>query len=280
MLDARTNEAPSEVPLSTSENRSERFMRAVSEGRVRLGAAIMGVCNVTPDSFSDGGKYDRFEAARARVDELVHEGADIIDIGGESTRPGAAFVPASVQLERVLPVVRYAAEKAVVSIDTMSPEVAAACLDAGATAINDVSCLRNKDLASVASGSRAALILSHARKPQGTMKGFGGVSEGDYADVLADVIQDLSVAAEEAERRGVRAGEILFDPGLGFSKSSRHSMVLLRRMNEFVSKSPRPVPRARRARAPAAGADQAGDAARSQLRGQRRDLRSRQRRVA
>ncbi len=216
-------------------------MKAVSEGRVRLGAAIMGVCNVTPDSFSDGVKYDRFEDARARVDELVRDGADIIDIGGESMRPGAPAISAKVQLERVLPLVRYAASKAVVSIDTMSPEVAAACLDAGATAINDVSCLRNKELASVASGSRAALILSHARAPQESMKGFGGVSEGAYADVLTDVIRELHDAAAEAEARGVHASEILLDPGLGFSKSSRHSMVLLRRMNEFVSKAGRPV---------------------------------------
>jgi len=216
-------------------------MKAVNEGRLRLGAAIMGVCNVTPDSFSDGGQYAQRDRACARVDELIHEGADIIDIGGESTRPGAPSVPAREQLERVLDVVRYAAEKAVVSIDTTSPEVAAACLDAGAVAVNDVSCLRDRELARVAGGSRAALVISHGRAPQETMKRFGGVAEGAYADVVTDVLGELSSAASIALELGVKKEEILCDPGLGFSKSSRHSMTLLRKMNEFVLRCEYPV---------------------------------------
>lgn len=220
--------------VSVVENRAVRFMKAVNEGRLRLGAAIMGVCNVTPDSFSDGGRYAARDLACARVDEMIREGADIIDIGGESTRPGAPSVPAREQLARVLDVVRYAAAKAVVSIDTTSPEVAAACLDAGASAVNDVSCLRDRDLARVASGSRAALVISHGRAPQETMKGFGGISEGAYASVVPDVLRELSDAARIACELGVRKEEIVCDPGLGFSKSSRHSMTLLRKMNEFV----------------------------------------------
>src|SRR5689334_1736823 len=104
----------------------------------------MGICNVTPDSFSDGGRFASRDSARARVDAILAEGGDIVDIGGESTRPGAAPVPAKEQIARVLDVVRYAAERgACVSIDTTSAEVATACLDAGACIVNDVSCLRD-----------------------------------------------------------------------------------------------------------------------------------------
>src|SRR3984957_5183892 len=109
--------------------RLEAFKRVLETAVARRGVALMGVCNVTPDSFSDGGRYLGVEAARARVDELLAEGADLVDVGGESTRPGAKPVPAAEQLARVLGVVRYAADRgACVSIDTTSPEVAAACL--------------------------------------------------------------------------------------------------------------------------------------------------------
>src|SRR5688572_27491514 len=122
--------------------RSSRFAGVVRGAVVRRGAALMGICNVTPDSFSDGGRFYTPDAARARDDELIAHGADIIDIGGESTRPSSKPVPASTQLERILPVVRYAAERgACISVDTTSPEVAAAALDVGADAINDVSLL-------------------------------------------------------------------------------------------------------------------------------------------
>src|SRR5687767_1467342 len=113
--------------------RSSRFAGVVRGAVARRGAALMGICNVTPDSFSDGGRYDRPSAACAFVDELIAQGADIIDIGGESTRPGSKPVPPKEQIARVLPVVRHAASRgACVSIDTTSAEVAAACLDAGA----------------------------------------------------------------------------------------------------------------------------------------------------
>ena len=195
----------------------------------------MGVCNVTPDSFSDGGRFLGIESARAHIEQLLAEGADIIDIGGESTRPGSVPVPAREQLERVLDVVRWAAERTCVSIDTTSPEVAAACLDAGAAAVNDVSLLADPELASVAAGSGATLILSHARAPQERMTGFGGWPLSAYDDIVRDVLADWERAAELAVARGLARASLVMDPGLGFSKASRHSFELLRRSRELVA---------------------------------------------
>ena len=194
----------------------------------------MGVCNVTPDSFSDGGQYLDPEAARARVDALIEAGADIIDVGGESTRPGASPVPARVQLDRVLEVVRWASTRACVSIDTTSPEVAAACLDAGAQVVNDVSLLGDEDLARVAAGSGAALVLSHARAPQASMRGFGGWPERAYGDAVAEVVAEWERAAARATELGVPREGLVMDPGLGFSKASRTSLELVRRARELV----------------------------------------------
>jgi dihydropteroate synthase len=190
---------------------------------------------VTPDSFSDGGRFLGNDHARAHIEELIAEGADIIDIGGESTRPGSKPVAAREQLARVLDVVRWAAERACVSIDTTSPEVAAACLDAGAVAVNDVSLLADPELASVAAGSGAALILSHARAPQANMTGFGGWPLSAYDDIVRDVLADWERAAEVAAARGLPRESLVMDPGLGFSKASRHSFELLRRARELVS---------------------------------------------
>lgn len=196
----------------------------------------MGICNVTPDSFSDGGRFFDRDAACARVDELMAAGADIIDIGGESTRPGSKPVPAGEQIERVLPVVRHAVQLgACVSIDTTSAGVAAACLDAGAHAVNDVSLLRDEDLARVVSGSSACLVLSHARAPQEQMAGYGGWSLGAYGDVVKDVIAEWERAAARAGELGVPRSSLVMDPGLGFSKASRHSFELLRRADQLVA---------------------------------------------
>lgn len=216
--------------------RSSRFAGVVRGAVARRGAALMGICNVTPDSFSDGGRYLDRDAACAHVDELIAAGADIIDIGGESTRPGSKPVAAPEQLERVLPVIRYAVERgACVSIDTTSAEVAAACLDAGAQAVNDVSLLRDEDLARVVAGSGACLVLSHAREPQEQMKGYGGWSLDAYNDVVKDVAVEWERAAARAGELGVPRSSLVMDPGLGFSKASRHSFELLRRANELVA---------------------------------------------
>jgi dihydropteroate synthase len=220
----------------------DRFRQVLDRARARRGVALMGVCNVTPDSFSDGGRYLQEEAARARVDELLWEGADLVDVGGESTRPGAAPVAAGEQLARVLGVVRYAVEHgACVSIDTASPEVAAACLDAGASAVNDVSCLRDGDLAKVVAASGAALVLMHARGTQQDMRGFGGYPDDAYGDIVADVRGEWLEASERARAAGVPSDALVMDPGLGFAKNARQSLELLRRLEELTRSLPVPV---------------------------------------
>jgi dihydropteroate synthase len=203
---------------------------------------LMGVCNVTPDSFSDGGRYFDSGAARSRVDELVGQGADVVDIGGESTRPGAAPVPASEQLDRVLDSVRYAASLGVcVSIDTASAEVAEASLEAGACVVNDVSCLRDGALAAVVAARGAALVLMHARGTQEKMRGFSQYPDEGYGDVLRDVLAEWGAAADRAEAVGVPRGAIVMDPGLGFAKNARQSSELLARLGEIVSSLDVPV---------------------------------------
>jgi dihydropteroate synthase len=203
----------------------------------------MGICNVTPDSFSDGGRFASREAACARVDAILAQGADIVDIGGESTRPGSAPVAPSAQIARVLEVVRYAADRgACVSIDTTSAEVAAACLDAGACAVNDVSCLRDDDLAKVCASQGAALVLMHARGAQSEMKGFSAYAEGAYGDdVVAAVMSEWREAANRAEKYGVSRDGLVMDPGLGFAKNARHSMELLERTRDLVREAGVPV---------------------------------------
>ena len=206
----------------------------LEEARSRRGVALMGVCNVTPDSFSDGGRYLGFSAAAARVDELVAAGADIVDLGAESTRPGAKPVPAAEQLARVLEVDRYAQERACVSIDTTSPEVAAACLDAGACIVNDVSLLADDALAKVVAASGATLALMHARGPMEKMRGFSQYPDAGYGDIVADVVAEWAAAATRARAAGVADDALLMDPGLGFAKNARQSAELLRRTAEVV----------------------------------------------
>jgi dihydropteroate synthase len=205
----------------------------------------MGVCNVTPDSFSDGGCYLGAKEARTRVDELLAEGADLVDIGGESTRPGAAPVPPKDQLARVLDVVKYAADRgACVSIDTTSPEVAATCLDAGACAVNDVSCLREDDLAKVVASSGAAIVIMHTRGTQAEMKGFSEYPDDAYGDdVLGTVIQEWRMAACRAQAAGLTdtLRAIWMDPGLGFAKNARHSMEILRHIGRLEASFPHKV---------------------------------------
>jgi dihydropteroate synthase len=222
--------------------RREAFQRTLESAKARRGPAIMGVCNVTPDSFSDGGAFLAPEAARARVDALMGEGADIIDIGGESTRPRAEPVPAETQIARVLDVVRYAAGRgACVSIDTTSPEVAAACLDAGACAVNDVSCLVDDRLAQVVAGSGAMLVLMHARGLQKDMRGFSRYADDAYGDVVHDVCAEWEAAAARARSLGVPRDALVMDPGFGFAKNARHSTELLARLAEVVSAVAVPV---------------------------------------
>jgi dihydropteroate synthase len=195
----------------------------------------MGIVNVTPDSFFDGGRYESAPRACAHVDALVSEGADILDIGGESTRPGAAPVPADEQLTRIEPVVRHALRTpALVSIDTQDPTVAARMLELGAHVINDVSCLANPDLAEVAARYDAILIVMHSRGPMAKMAGFSQYADSGYGDVVSDVLSEWRRARDQAVARGMRVKDVWLDPGLGFAKNARQSLELLARLDELA----------------------------------------------
>ncbi|MET0413372.1 MAG: dihydropteroate synthase [Polyangiaceae bacterium] len=199
-------------------------------------ALLMGIVNVTPNSFFDGGRYEEPEAARSRVDALLRAGADILDIGAESTKPGAPAIAASEQIARVGSALAWAVERgALVSIDTASPEVADYALGHGAGIVNDVTCLGTPELADVVARHSAALVISHSRAPQSEMQGFSQWPDDAYADVVAEVLAELEQARSLALARGVRDDDVLFDPGIGFSKNARHSLTLLARMPELVA---------------------------------------------
>jgi len=217
------------------------FESVLEQATSRRGAALVGVCNVTPDSFSDGGEHLSMPDALARVDALLAEGADMIDVGGESTRPGAQPIPASEQLARVLEVVRYAARRAPVSIDTTHPEVAEASIEAGACAINDTSCARDERLLRVASTLKAAYVLMHSRGTQQEMRGFSTYPDDAYGDVVVDVLAEWHEAAGRARAAGIPVHALVMDPGLGFAKNASHSAELLRRVAELAAGAGVPV---------------------------------------
>jgi dihydropteroate synthase len=209
---------------------------AVDRAVSARGAALMGVLNVTPDSFYDGGRHLGAAEACARVDALLAEGADILDIGGESSRPGSTPVPAQEQIARVLPAVRHALERgALVSIDTTDPEVAEKVLELGARLLNDVSCLSDVELARVAARHDAVLVLMHSRGPMSQMQGFSVYPEEGYGDVVADVLSEWKAARDRAVEAGLPRQRVLFDPGLGFGKNARQSLELLARLDELVA---------------------------------------------
>lgn len=191
---------------------------------------IMGILNATPDSFSDGGSYFTEKDAIAHAERMLAEGADIIDIGGESTRPGSAPVPAEEERRRVLGIVRHliANSDAVVSVDTMKPEVADACLEAGAHMINDVSGLAaGPRIASLCASAKAALVVMHMRGTPSDM-----MLHTEYGDVVKDVIAELSARMELAASAGVPEGSLVADPGFGFSKDAAQNIELLSRLRE------------------------------------------------
>jgi len=188
----------------------------------------MGVLNVTPDSFSDGGEFFDPGRAVARAEEMVGEGADLIDVGGESTRPGGAPVPAGEELRRVVPVIQALAGRVAVpvSIDTTKAEVARAALDCGAEIVNDISGLRFEPaLADEAAGAGAGLVLMHSR---GTAEALH--SQPPVADIMAEVSAGLRRSVAEAVGRGVRRESLALDPGLGFGKSFEQNVELLARL--------------------------------------------------
>ncbi|HEY3729249.1 MAG TPA: dihydropteroate synthase [Solirubrobacteraceae bacterium] len=196
--------------------------------------AVMGVVNVTPDSFSDGGLYLDARAALDHALELERAGAAVLDVGGESTRPGAMPVPEAEELRRVLPVIeglRTAGAAAQISIDTSKAAVAEAALTAGATLVNDVTALRgDPEMAELLAATDADCCLMHMLGEPRTMQ-----RDPRYDDVVSEVKAFLEERLAFAVARGVREDRILLDPGIGFGKTTEHNLELLRRLDELVA---------------------------------------------
>ncbi len=186
-------------------------------------AAIMGVLNVTPDSFSDGGQWLDVDAAVAHAQAMAADGAEIIDVGGESTRPGAEPVSEVEELRRVLPVIERLATEHVVSIDTMKPAVARAAVAAGAAIINDVTGLRDPAMRDVVRETGVAAIAMHMQGEPRTMQ-----RAPTYADVMAEVRESLRQAFDACLASGIDPMRLALDPGIGFGKTLEHNLALLR----------------------------------------------------
>ena len=210
-------------------------MKPLAEHRVVPGlpqpgrTLVVGVVNVTPDSFSDGGQWFDPEAAIAHGLELIAEGADIVDVGGESTRPGAERPPMEEELRRVLPVVRALSAASYISIDTMRAEVAAAGLEAGARLVNDVSGGQaDPAMLGLVAEAEVPYVCMHWRGHSTDMQ-----SRATYADVVREVVAELDEQAVRAERAGIDPERLILDPGFGFAKTGEHNWELLQRMDEL-----------------------------------------------
>ena len=189
------------------------------------GPFLMGVLNATPDSFSDGGRFADPGAAEARALAMAEEGADLVDVGGESTRPGAEPVPVEEEIRRVVPVVERLRARGFplpVSVDTSKPEVARAALDAGADLVNDVAGLAAPGMAELVAARGVPAVIMHTRGTPADM-----ASRAVYVDVVEEVAAELGQALARAERAGVRRERVLLDPGIGFAKTAAQSVALL-----------------------------------------------------
>ncbi|MDR3687151.1 MAG: dihydropteroate synthase [Coriobacteriia bacterium] len=225
--------ASAESPLAGSQPTPVATPRVWRCGRFELKLdrpLVMGILNVTPDSFSDGGRFDDPAAAVAHAERLISEGAAILDVGGESTRPGAEPVPVVAELSRVRPVVlRYATEDVPVSVDTRHAEVAEACVQAGASIINDVSGFRDRAMVDVAVACDVGVVVMHMLGEPQTMQ-----DRPYYDDVVVEVGGYLVAQATMLEAAGVARERIALDPGIGFGKSIEHNLELLRRLPELA----------------------------------------------
>lgn len=201
------------------------------------GPRVMGIVNVTPDSFSDGGRLASLDDARRHVDRMVAEGADIIDIGGESTRPHTTPISADEELSRVIPVIRAARDDypdAVISIDTVKSRVAREALAAGASIVNDVSAFRLDDqMAATCADGRAGVVLMHSRGDVADMATF---EHARYEDgVVAAVVAELAASVERATTAGITRDCVVLDPGVGFAKRGADSIAVLRHLDRVAS---------------------------------------------
>ena len=197
---------------------------------------IMGILNVTPDSFSDGGQFFSLDSALAHAEQMVSEGADIIDVGGESTRPGGEPVSVEDEIKRVVPVIEalVARTDTPLSVDTTKSEVARAALDAGAAIVNDISALRfDFYVADAVARAGAGLVLMHSRGTPATMHRLPPV-----ADIMQEVTHSLRASINMAERRGVKRESIVIDPGIGFGKSQEQNLELIAKLDQLIAAFP------------------------------------------
>ncbi|WP_394692792.1 dihydropteroate synthase [Hyphobacterium sp.] len=203
--------------------------------RVRGWPLVMGIVNVTPDSFSDGGRYDEADAAIDHALRLGRDGADILDIGGESTRPGARPVEEAEELARILPVIRGVRRHTdtPISIDTMKPGVARAAIEAGATIWNDVNALQAPGALETAADLGCGVILMHMQGEPQTMQ-----QNPHYDDVVSEVSEALQARADAAMAAGVKCENIWLDPGIGFGKLLQHNLLLLRSISDLSKDFP------------------------------------------
>ena len=192
----------------------------------------MGILNVTPDSFSDGGRFVVLDDAWRQAEQMVAEGADILDVGGESTRPGAAAVPLARELERVLPVVQglRARFDVPISVDTSKPEVMRDAVNAGAAMINDVTALGAPGAIEAVAGLDVPICLMHMQGQPRTMQ-----TEPQYDDVVADIIEYLGERVAACEAQGIERSRLLIDPGFGFGKKLAHNLALLAGLHAFTA---------------------------------------------
>lgn len=194
--------------------------------------AIMGILNITPDSFSDGGRFLRKDAALSQADKIVADGADILDIGGESSRPFSEPVSAEEETRRVIPVIEHLAPKLAVpiSIDTTKAEVARRAVNAGAAIINDISALRfDPAMGKVAAEYGTLLVLMHMKGDPKTMQ-----IDPVYKDLVGEIFSFLKDSVKKAENAGVERGRIIVDPGIGFGKTAAHNLELIDRADRFL----------------------------------------------
>lgn len=222
-----------EAVLAVLAGTARAFELSWPGGVLRLSARphVMGVLNVTPDSFSDGGDHLAPEAALDRALAMVEEGADILDVGGESTRPGSEGVPAGEELRRILPVIEHLAPRVPVplSVDTVKAEVARGAAAAGASIVNDISGLGlDPGMAAAAAETGCALVVMHMRGTPRTMQ-----TDTRYADLVGEVFRGLREAVERAAAVGIARERVIVDPGIGFGKDAAGNLVLLRRLGEF-----------------------------------------------
>jgi len=200
-------------------------------GSMNKGPLVMGIVNVTPDSFSDGGKHLQRDAALAHAQQLIAEGADMLDIGGESTRPGARPVGIQEEMDRVLPIIEELRDAAVpISVDTFKPEVMLAAIAAGAHMVNDINALQNAAAMNAVAASNAAVCLMHKQGNPQTMQ-----EQPVYRNVVAEVGAFLQERIAAAEAAGIQRDRIVIDAGFGFGKTLAHNLALLQRLNELAA---------------------------------------------